>query len=253
MVDDDGEITAVNSGEELKARLEALSKFQFELLLHAFRFPTARKITYSTCSIHMEENEAVIQKALASAIAKERGWRIMKRDEQIRGMRKWPVRGSLEACGGDSDLADSCIRASKGDEHGTMGFFLAGFIREVKPTKDTEPDFLIGERGHLIRDMMGFPVRPSHSELENSGKVAEQREPEEVLMSEEEEWGGFGDDETRLEVIGISSAAPEKPISKSISKPEKPLVNKHTHGIIKRLQLGVKHDKKRRKGEVFII
>jgi putative methyltransferase len=64
MVDDDGEVTAVNSEDELKARIEALSKFQLELLLHAFKFPAARKITYSTCSIHAGENELVVQKAL---------------------------------------------------------------------------------------------------------------------------------------------------------------------------------------------
>lgn len=246
MVDDDGEIMAVNSGDELKARLDALSKFQFELLLHALKFPAARKITYSTCSIHAEENETVIQKALASTTAKERGWRIMRRDEQIRGMREWPVRGSMEACDGDNDLADSCIRASKGDEHGTMGFFLAGFIREETPTTNMEAHFLRDERGHIIRDLMGFPVRQSHSEQEISGE--EHTEPKKVLTDEEEEWGGFGDDETQLEAIGNPSASPEKPIS----KPEKLLLNKHAHGIIKkRLQLGVKHDKKRRKGKLF--
>jgi len=246
MIDDDGEITAVNSGDELKARLDALSKFQSELLLHAFKFPAARKITYSTCSIYAEENETVIQKALASTIAKERGWRIMRRDEQIRGMREWPVRGSVEACDGDYDLADSCIRASKGDEHGTMGFFLAGFIREEKPTTDLEAHFLRDERGHIIRDLMGFPVRQSYSEQEIFGE--EHTQPKEGLMDEEEEWGGFGDGETQLEVIGTPSAPPEKPIP----KPEYLLVNKHAHGRIKkRLQLGVKRDKRRREGMPF--
>ncbi|RAL59293.1 hypothetical protein DID88_006898, partial [Monilinia fructigena] len=81
-------------------------------------------------SIHAEENELVVQKALASDIAKEKGWKILRRENQIRGMREWPVRGSVEACDGDEVVTEGCIRANKGDEHATMGFFLAGFIQQ---------------------------------------------------------------------------------------------------------------------------
>merc|ERR1711964_215841 len=130
MVDDDGEVTAISSEDDLRHRLEALSKFQLELLLHAFKFPAAKKITYSTCSIHAEENENVVQKALEHPSAKQAGWRILKREEQIRGMKEWPVRGSQDACGGNEEVAESCIRANKDDEYGTMGFFLAAFVRD---------------------------------------------------------------------------------------------------------------------------
>ena len=182
MVNDDGIVTSVNTGDELESRLAALSAFQLQLLLHAFKFPAARKITYSTCSVHSEENESVVQRALASDIAKQHGWRILRRDEQVRGMREWPIRGSKVACGENTMLAEACIRANKGDEHATMGFFLAGFVRDRAPvTEDMEAQFLRDERGQLVRDLLGFPVRVQHDRIEQEAS--------------EEEWNGFSDDE----------------------------------------------------------
>ncbi|KAI1477345.1 S-adenosyl-L-methionine-dependent methyltransferase [Daldinia eschscholtzii] len=159
MVDDDGKETLVSSEKELEARLEALSLFQLTLLLHAFKFPAAKKITYSTCSIHAQENEQVVLKALQSDIAKERGWRILRREQQVRGLREWPVRGSVEASDGDSEIADACIRSYKDDGRGVMGFFVAGFVRDVKPAfADGDGPYLRDESGRIIRDTMGMPT-----------------------------------------------------------------------------------------------
>ncbi|KAG8165696.1 hypothetical protein KVR01_004248 [Diaporthe batatas] len=130
LVDDDGNTTVVSSEKDLEARLEALSSFQLTLLLHAFSFPAARKITYSTCSVHAEENEQVVLKALQSDIGKRRGWRVMPREAQVSGMQAWPVRGQIEACNGDKQVAESCIRAYKDDGRGVMGFFVAAFERD---------------------------------------------------------------------------------------------------------------------------
>ena len=82
----------------LQTRLSNLSSFQLRLLQRAMSFPSATRITYSTCSIHAEENEHVVVRALLSDIALERGWRIMKRSEQVEGMRKWHRRGWTGAC-----------------------------------------------------------------------------------------------------------------------------------------------------------
>ena len=197
MVDDDGVVTSVDTGDELKTRLAALSAFQLDLLLHAFKFPAARKITYSTCSVHSEENESVVQLALASDIAKQHGWRILKRADQVRGMREWPVRGSAEACGEeDTELAEECIRANKGDEHGTMGFFLAGFVRDPPAAGDADAadaQFLRDERGHMVRDVLGFPVRVQDAANKPAQKESGQGEDEQGAS--EEEWNGFSDDE----------------------------------------------------------
>ncbi|KAJ3560640.1 hypothetical protein NPX13_g9236 [Xylaria arbuscula] len=130
LIDDDGQELEVSSEKELKARLEALSSFQLTLLLHAFSFPAAQRVTYSTCSVHAEENEHVVLKALQSDIAVQRGWKVMKREQQVEGMRAWPVRGSLEASQGDQEVAEACIRSYKDDGRGVMGFFVAGFVRD---------------------------------------------------------------------------------------------------------------------------
>jgi putative methyltransferase len=164
MVDDDGETTVVSSGKELESRIEALSSFQLTLLLHAFKFPAAKKITYSTCSLYAGENEHVVQKALESEVAKERGWRILKRENQVRGMRDWPVRGSLEACGGNQEVANACIRAYKDDEHCVMGFFVAGFVRETATPPDEDGPYIRDEQGRIIRDTMGIPTLKSNGE-----------------------------------------------------------------------------------------
>ncbi|KAF2657655.1 putative NOL1/NOP2/sun domain protein [Lophiostoma macrostomum CBS 122681] len=120
-------------------RLTALSTFQLRILTHAMRFPQARRITYSTCSIHCEENESVVLQALQSTIAKERGWAILKREQQVTGLRDWQHRGiwddgklGLEAKTRDhakEEILDACIRCEKGTDAGTMGFFVAAFTR----------------------------------------------------------------------------------------------------------------------------
>ncbi|KAH8663491.1 S-adenosyl-L-methionine-dependent methyltransferase [Tricladium varicosporioides] len=239
LVDDDGVVTAVDTEDELKARLVALSKFQLELLLHAFKFPNAKKITYSTCSIHAEENENVVQGALDSAVAKEKGWRLMKREEQIRGMREWPVRGTSD----NEAVAEACIRANKGDEHGTMGFFLAGFVRDSTPdVASIEADFLRDERGHLVRDMMGFPMRKTQG-VDNSALKHSHVEVTPPRDGDGEEWDGFKDED--------APAPPVKQETEPAAKPKQPGVkaaNKHAHSATKkRLDLIPQKKKKRKK------
>ncbi|EFX00368.1 nol1 nop2 sun domain containing protein [Grosmannia clavigera kw1407] len=147
---------AVTESETESARLTALAAFQLTLLLHAFRFPAARRITYSTCSVHAQENEQVVVRALTSASARF-GWRLLRRDEQVAGMRAWPVRGDPAAAqnvdGVDDStinsvaVADACIRSYPDDiERGIMGFFVAAFVRDdeaaaVAATNDSDSDW----------------------------------------------------------------------------------------------------------------
>ena len=139
IVDDDGNTTILASEGDLAKRLEALSSFQLSLVLHALQFPAARKVTYSTCSVHAEENEHVVLKVLGSDIAKQRGWRILERKHQVDGLRRWPVRGDVAAARGDEALADACIRAYKDDGRGVMGFFVAGFVRDEDADETDRP------------------------------------------------------------------------------------------------------------------
>jgi len=133
--------------EALQQRLSALSTFQTLLITHAFRFPHARKITYSTCSVYAEENESVVLRALASPIAKERGWRVLRRDEQVEGMKNWAVRGDVSACAGDAEVAEACIRCEKGTGEGTMGFFVVGFVRVSVSGVEADAGEDVGRQG----------------------------------------------------------------------------------------------------------
>lgn len=138
-------ISETEAPDRLSVRLAALSTFQLKLLLHAFEFPKARKITYSTCSVHAEENEHVVLKALGSPTAKRRGWYVLRRDEQISGMRAWEVRGNLQACKevmdgeGVEQIAEACIRCERGTKEGTQGFFVAAFVRDGDERNEQEP------------------------------------------------------------------------------------------------------------------
>ena len=119
--------------EQLSERLKALSEIQTKLLLHAFRFPQAKKIVYSTCSVYENENEAVVGAALALDLAKKEGWRVLSRSEQVASMRSWPERGRSPAFAGLANgkaLAEACIRCSKNTEDGTQGFFVVGVQRD---------------------------------------------------------------------------------------------------------------------------
>ncbi|MCJ1308495.1 hypothetical protein MMC25_002148 [Agyrium rufum] len=137
---DENAFELVDTGESLKKRLGALAAFQLRLLLHAFSFPSARKVTYSTCSVHAEENENVVVAALQSPVATARGWRILPREDQVSGLRDWVRRGDAAAVDGAikskiwgsleiEKVAEACIRCDKGTCEGTQGFFVAAFRR----------------------------------------------------------------------------------------------------------------------------
>lgn len=158
---------------KLKARLDSLSTFQSRLLQHAMSFPAAKSITYSTCSVHDEENEHVVVNSLLSDVAKKQGWTVLRRSEQVEGMRKWHKRGvkkgvehALSDTGKKLDvaeIADACIRCEKGGEDGTMGFFVCGFVRDPA-------------NAQVLKEV----------DVDKDGEMME--------SEDEEEWNGFGDD-----------------------------------------------------------
>jgi putative methyltransferase len=197
---DDSEPEETASDDKLSERLTALSAFQLRILVHAMKFKNARKITYSTCSIHFEENEGVVFQALASSVAREGGWRILSKEQQVDGLKTWRSRGVWEDEKLDMDIdvtekekkdvLDACIRCDKGTEDGTMGFFVAAFVRD----QGLVPNGL--HNGHEVA-----------SEAAQEGPSEEQ---------EEEEWNGFSEEEAAS--AQPSPAAPLKKKAKSEPK-----------------------------------
>lgn len=196
MIDDDGNTTVVTSEKDLQARLEALSSFQLTILLHAFKFPAARKITYSTCSVHGEENEQVVRRALESDLARRRGWRILPRKAQVNGMQSWPVRGQVDLCDGDVEVADSCIRAYKDDGRGVMGFFVAAFVRDGDIDEEVDIPDRQTIRTTKKKNKSGRQYGKSSKDQDPAaltGPTVTKQGAEAAVEDEGSDWSGFDD------------------------------------------------------------
>ncbi|XP_019963935.2 28S rRNA (cytosine-C(5))-methyltransferase [Paralichthys olivaceus] len=92
--------------EKDQARLASLASFQLRCLNHALRFPRLKRLVYSTCSIHSQENEDVIR----SCLQQNPSFRLVPL------LAQWPERG-LEPF-------TQCLRASTATTR-THGFFVA--------------------------------------------------------------------------------------------------------------------------------
>ena len=97
-------------------RLEQLSKFQITILKHALKFPSVKRIVYSTCSIHEKENEHVVEEVL-SCVKDTFKMRLLMPD--------WPERGVK-----GYEHAQCCLRMSHNSAL-TNGFFVACFERKT--------------------------------------------------------------------------------------------------------------------------
>lgn len=171
-LDPTSENDTVTSGDDIH-RLIKLSNLQSRIVEHAMSFPSAQRLTYSTCSIHTLENEYVVYRVLNSAVAKKRGWRILTREEQAPGLKKWPIRGTGARDGTEAidknwhlseDQLKACLRCYQGDREGTGGFFVVGFVRDTNVSADT-----------MIPDDI----------VDDASRTSEE---------EEEEWEGFASD-----------------------------------------------------------
>ncbi|KAF3940101.1 hypothetical protein ABW19_dt0204579 [Dactylella cylindrospora] len=182
-----------------KERLQSLSDFQLAIILHAFSFPNAKRITYSTCSIHAEENEHVVARALNSDVAKARGWTVQSREDNP--LNSWYRRGIPGEMSGLENaskeemerVAEGCVRVNRTDSLGG-GFFVVCFVRN-------------GE--NLDEDT-----------ATNQGRAREVGED-----YEEEEWNGFSDHETNETALDIPEAAERPEPSSKRKKKEKKKAN----------------------------
>ncbi|KAK3102846.1 hypothetical protein FSP39_014392 [Pinctada imbricata] len=95
-----------------KERLHKLSNLQAMMLKHALSFPNLKRLVYSTCSIHQEENEQVVEEIYGN----------VKDKFKLKKIRPdWPFRGQEGFA-----HAQCCLRMSH-DTAMTNGFFVACF------------------------------------------------------------------------------------------------------------------------------
>jgi putative methyltransferase len=110
-------------------RVEALARFQEAALRHVLRFPNARRVAYSTCSVHRRENEDVVAAVLPAAAAA--GFELA----DALPVALWPRRGIPGSL--PNGLARRVVRTDAALD-GTDGFFVALFVR--KRQKQQEDD-----------------------------------------------------------------------------------------------------------------
>ena len=98
-----------------KERALKLQEFQLSMIQKAFTFPKLKQLVYSTCSIHEEENEQVVEKAL----------KLSQAFECVRVHGHMPMRGFSSYPHGDL-----CVRTLPERDH-TIGFFVSLFQRKA--------------------------------------------------------------------------------------------------------------------------
>ncbi|KIH89395.1 methyltransferase [Sporothrix brasiliensis 5110] len=202
----------LQSKDNPKARLAALASFQLAILLHACSFPSAQRVTYSTCSVHAEENEQVVVRALRALRRAEAGrWRLLRRDEQVAGMQAWPVRGDpkgaenvarTEDDDDDQDedaaaLAEACIRSYANDDRGVMGFFVAAFVRDEAGAEGTKAESRAQDTEQPPQTN-GEPTKKKSKKAKKkakkaTGTVAHRPVEAKQDQSDDDDWGGFDD------------------------------------------------------------
>lgn len=122
------ESTGNGDNKKDEKRIQSLSNFQLVALKHSMQFPNVDRIVYSTCSVHDEENEIVVSKALSE---------IEKPDDESEEwvlmppvcLQHWKRRGKEGIGGLSKDQADCLIRCDGLDGDETNGFFVTFLVR----------------------------------------------------------------------------------------------------------------------------
>ncbi|KAL0086074.1 S-adenosyl-L-methionine-dependent methyltransferase [Phycomyces blakesleeanus] len=123
LVDDEDEQEDNEAAEQSREdRLTNLSEFQTSIIQHALKFPKAKRVVYSTCSIHAQENERVVKEVLESNPEFE----LASRDTVLP---TWERRGIPEEMDGNTGRADAVVRTIPAEDL-TNGFFVACFVRK---------------------------------------------------------------------------------------------------------------------------
>ncbi|CAG2244307.1 NSUN5 [Mytilus edulis] len=111
-------------------RLESLSNFQALILEQAMKFPNVKTIVYSTCSIHSQENEEVVENVYE---------KYQEMFDLCNIMPDWPIRG-IEGY----EHSDHFLRMTP-EVSLTNGFFVACFKRKENVKSNGEDDVDLNE------------------------------------------------------------------------------------------------------------
>ncbi|TFY57482.1 hypothetical protein EVJ58_g6994 [Rhodofomes roseus] len=111
--------------DEGQDRLAKLAAFQLMMIRHAMKFPSVKRIVYSTCSIHAIENERVVRQALETPEATDGHFALAPLADVLP---TWRRRGLVEEMNSLDD-AQSLVRCSP-DGDATNGFFVCLFVRK---------------------------------------------------------------------------------------------------------------------------
>ncbi|XP_054465460.1 probable 28S rRNA (cytosine-C(5))-methyltransferase [Anoplopoma fimbria] len=160
--------------EKVQARLASLASFQLRCLNHGLKFPRLKRLVYSTCSIHRQENEEVVM----AGLQQNPGFRLVPLLPQ------WPERG-LEP-------VPQCLRASTTKTR-THGFFVALLEKHSDAgNKRPEPAVQIREPEVTAPSPSTCEKRPEASEGES-----EASETEDIQITATEQTDGEPDQKKR--------------------------------------------------------
>ena len=201
--DNTGDEAAAGVSASEQERLLKLAGFQYKIVKHALSFPKARVVVYSTCSIHAQENEHVVERLLDDPAVAAQGWRVADRATVLP---EWSRRGFPtefnqvnQANGGQirdaatvAQIADGCVRALP-KEDGGIGFFAVCFVRSEQAAQDwRESHAATAAAAAAAAAVAADAVAPATKGKKKVTKKASTIDSDNEEL-DTEEWGGFDD------------------------------------------------------------
>ncbi|KAG5310375.1 NSUN5 methyltransferase, partial [Acromyrmex insinuator] len=187
---------------ELK-RLKNLQSFQVYLLRYAlFNFPNAKRIIYSTCSLHPEENEEVVDEVLANV---GNAYRLLPVRQLLKN--NWTNFSSKKYnCG------DLCLYSKPNDDF-CNGFFVAVFERNFDVTLPkcklkggNEYSMNLTETNlNIKKDDMAKTFAHQQEKCEKKKKKKKKKKEEKEVISISDEQMKISADIVEFEVLDIDS------------------------------------------------
>jgi 25S rRNA (cytosine2278-C5)-methyltransferase len=181
--DVDADTAADSSGQ---TRVQKLAQFQLQALLKALSFPQAKRLVYSTCSVHEQENELVVAAALQQQQRRAPAdtWRLRKclPNWHRRGVHSNTDNTSSSNSDGIARLTAAqagCVARALPDDK-TNGFFVALFVRGDVPDdihSTTTNATVLGKRSSsdatVVKELT--EAQRAKKRLKNSRKKKNQR------------------------------------------------------------------------------